>query len=180
MISRKIKEVLKSYPDAVFIGGAAMSLHGLRDTHDVDAWVPNLKNTIKGADLTDSKLAFGEICIGDIHNHYEEILMDDIMVKVMDKETIFIVKTDSARAKDIDDLELLAKELTPESIAKRAGELVKCNNQDYQYCLENLVQELGVHYGCISAATLKSTGLTGDSLEASIRMLTPKTLSRGM
>lgn len=178
-MEEKLAHLKSHFGDIVVIGGAALMLQGVdRVADDLDAWVPtgNLK---KGAasggipsdtDLTESKYAWGNILIGDI----QKSPLSAAGVRCMSLETIYIVKADIARSKDIDDLALIAGHTSPGKIMKRLGELYAFN-QDGQFesICETVMQEIQMGFGSIYPEDLADSGLPEEILDNLNYLVTP-------
>lgn len=168
MLTPAMKEVLLHYPDAVFVGGSALQLHGVRRAKDVDVWVPKLKAGVDlpGVDITDDKYIWGQISVADINKVAKTLVVDGIKVRALDLASIYIHKADSARDKDLDDLLTISNHITAMDIAKRMADLTEFNpGDDFQMVQENLMQEIAVNYNGLDPDVVNATGLRDEFLD---------------
>lgn len=156
--------------DPVLIGGAAMRAHGvIRHVDDVDAYLhvqkPFTQMMPPRVDVTDSMYVYGRLNIGDIRKSPESG-NPDIKGRAISLETLFILKAESGRDKDIADLSLLAKKISPESVMKRLGELRQYNNESlHAEFVETTFMELQLHFGVVDCELLEYSGLSEERID---------------
>ena len=139
------------------IGGAALQLHGLKTaTHDLDIYTSNgriieawRKDDPELIDLCDNTYLWGQLNVPDILKGGKKLMFEKCEFTLPTVETLFILKADSGRERDIADLSLLRAVTTPSKILKRMGQLKPWNDEStWYYCAENLLSEIEFQYGC--------------------------------
>lgn len=162
--------------DVILLGGGALCVGGIRHHEDLDfyckdtnfskalkiferTWLsPRLGITI---DITDSDLLWGEIRVPDLAEDALDYQLSKYnnKIKRASNETLFILKANSGREKDIRDLGLIATETTPEKIVKRLQVLAQYNEEefgmDFMDRIVNTYSEMQFHYGPIRSDWLE-------------------------
>lgn len=175
--------LLEHVKEIVLVGGSALCASRIRkDTEDVDLYVssPDLLPLIRESeaywrkiygenffiDVTTSGDLWGEIRIGKAGDIKDVFKLDangeSFEVKVLSPETIFVLKSDIGREKDIEDLRLISHHTTPERICEAFASLVKRNDRDRMNDLAvTVLAEIQAHYGRpVTADLVHRTGLS--------------------
>lgn len=102
-------------------------------------------------DTTNSNFIWGQISIGDINKRpvAREIRGEKGLyeIKMLDPESLFIVKTEAMRDQDIEDLKILKNHTTKPKILNRFNELLPYNDINTMSTIaENLLGELQIQY----------------------------------
>lgn len=164
----------------VVVGGTAMCINKIRmASYDIDVYCG--ESTFKVAALLEGKFKakygnrfrldvtmdskiWGSINIGDIADSpiYDTIELDGNLypVRTLDPATLFILKSSSARDRDIDDVDVIRDHVKIDSILKRMAELVKFNpDTDF---IETVLSEIQAQYlEPISEAMIDKLNLDG-------------------
>lgn len=144
--------------DCVLLGGAAMLMHGVdRETGDLDCYATGASEEGESflmdgevVDVTGSQFLWGRIQMPDIAKE-GSCLVDG--VRVATPETLFILKADAARDKDVEDLAALSGLASPTAIAQRLHALARHNSRrEMFFIVENVIGEVvlnwpGMTYG---------------------------------
>lgn len=130
----------------ILVGGSAMLAHSVRiSSGDVDIFSPDLDADIVLDLESDLQKKFGEdfrIDLTPTENLWGNLLIRDIAVrspmlrrvetptscwdiKALDVETLFLVKLEAGRKKDMEDLVSISSKTSPELLADRFREMVK-------------------------------------------------------
>lgn len=154
--SKLARHIAQGPVDIVLAGGAAMAVYGLRgEVEDFDLYTPDVdvfkswsRDKDPDLDITYHDNFWGQVVIGDALKR--PVIFEDARVRVrcLDVASLFIMKTDAAREKDIDDLLLLGPMVEPMDILKRMAALRRYNPYGPWYLsTENLIAEIQLQYG---------------------------------
>lgn len=160
----------------LIVGGAAMFLHGLRNfVHDLDIYTPNksvyCKWLLEGnadVDMTTSGYLWGQIKYSHAKSKTLAFDADDIKIHLIDLPTMFIMKADNAREKDLRDLPLFVEAIrNPMDIVKAAAALKSENEYGVWYLVvENLLAEIQAQYMIpMTFEMIAATGMEQDDME---------------
>ena len=158
-------------PGVVLVGGNALMAHQIRmASGDVDLYFPHYSadivreveregQTTYGADfrldVTATENLWGMVLIRDIDEDSVDVQKGVIPthknwhLKALSLETLFLIKLDAGREKDLGDLPLIAAKTTAERICRRFGVLVPWHGtpQAVPGYADRLVQKLHTLYG---------------------------------
>lgn len=154
----------------ITFGGSAMALHGIRATsEDVDLYAPDPKllslardverETGYTIDLTNKKNLMGDLVIKDIEEDAEvmervEVLGQEVDIAAISPETLFVIKANTLREKDRDDLFLILPYTSwPKVIARMATLWSQQPSFEAEVMLSNTLSELqmvGERVACLA------------------------------
>jgi hypothetical protein len=171
----------------VLVGGAALCLNGIRESSgDIDLYGPRklrdharvLEAQLRSQygphfaiDVTSEPNIWGRLKVPEIDRSRElktiHVGHQVYALRALDPETLFVIKNEAGREKDIFDLELIARHTTAEAIIERWTEIMAANPEAPR--LEsgaNLLAEISAQYLCeIKPAWIRQLGLGGDEEE---------------
>lgn len=146
----------KQTVEFLLVGGAAMFLHGLRShVNDLDVYTPEktvyCKWLLEGnvdIDMTTSNFVWGQIKYSHVKSKTLAFGAPDIKIHLIDLPTLFIMKADNARDKDMLDLPIFVQAIpNPIDIVKAAAALRADNDYGTWYLVvENLLAEIQAQY----------------------------------
>lgn len=151
--------------DLVLVGGSAMMLHSLRPSSgDIDLYAckRTIFETIRRVkkesglviDATNSPWLWGSICVGDIAEEPCHLQVEYGLIRYLSLETLYILKSDTGRQKDIDDLALIAPHTTAAKVARRLWSLADYNPGDFLDRAINVISEMQVNFGLLQESWL--------------------------
>lgn len=151
-INAAVKMLSDNGVRCVIVGGAAMCLHGLRDaTNDIDIWTRDpigvtelMKRNLPSImfDVTNDPYIWGGFDVSPGDNSVTACGT----VQVLDKPTLFAVKSDTGRSKDISDLELLAGSMPQEDVLERISGFTRNNKDRFLFFAEHVLLEIQASY----------------------------------
>lgn len=146
-LKKAVLSAEQAHGPMVVVGGAALALYGLdREPEDIDAWCSTVSiHTVTeqvgnmAFDLTSDTALWGRAHMPDLA---EQGSVEIEGMRVATPETMFILKADASREKDIADLELLATVVTPDRVAVRLQQIERFNTaKDMFFVCENVISE---------------------------------------
>lgn len=163
--------LLTRNPGIVLVGGNALMAHQIRmASGDVDLYFPQYSPDIVQEAEREGRVAYGpdfRLDVTATENLWGMVLIRDIeedsvdarnglipthanwRIKALSLETLFLIKLDAGREKDLGDLPLIAAKTTAERICHRFGVLVPWHGtpQAVPGYADRLVQKLHALYG---------------------------------
>ncbi len=162
----------------VLLGGSALSVHNVRESNnDIDLYcsdgmelpAPSVMASLVsrgesnegfGVDSTDDTHLWGQVNVADIESDsgvVGQFNVDglQVIVRALSLETLFILKTDAGRDKDLLDVALIASHITPMKIVTRLNSLMKCNDSSFMtHLVATTLSEISLQYMHLDQETL--------------------------
>lgn len=153
----------------VLVGGCALCMHEIRESSgDVDLYAPRriaeqapeLAEELRAGygshfsiDVTTDNRLWGQVKVADIDKspvaRHFEVDGHKVELRSLTPETVFILKAEAGRDKDIDDLEVIARHTTPEAIVERWRQMIPHNDPGMVPGItSNLFGEICAQYLC--------------------------------
>ncbi|MBL8787230.1 MAG: nucleotidyl transferase AbiEii/AbiGii toxin family protein [Deltaproteobacteria bacterium] len=153
----------------VLVGGSAMAAHGVRDESlDVDLYAPSASDEVVHAlevelaarfgapvriDVTAGENLWGNILLRDIADSPVVAEIDVVgtrhTLRALSLEDLFLLKLNSSRRKDRDDVALLARHLSVERLIPRFNQVVRWHGDRHAVLgyADLFVASLAQHFG---------------------------------
>jgi hypothetical protein len=194
-VIRRLVEVAASRGEAlgspiVLLGGTAMAAWRIRDhSNDVDLYVPEVpaesveavEKELRGVygegfrlDVTSGENVWGSILVRDIASSPSlGVIGDRIELRALRVEDLFLLKLASGRARDLDDLDLLAACTSADALVSRWNELVKWHGDRHAILgfADALVMHLVRLYRCDAAEIIGRLAVTSGQRESCSRRM---------
>lgn len=144
MVIRRLLEVAENHQTPfeepiVMVGGTAMAAHNIRQlSQDVDIYARDFSDEVVyqveqefkpqfgddfKIDVTSAENIWGDIMLRDIHLSEPDLVMRfgnrDITIRKLRLEDLFLLKLDTGREKDRDDLTALYDKMAPDTLIER-------------------------------------------------------------
>ena len=163
-VARSRGERLRS--PIVLVGGTALAGWRIRAySHDVDIYMPEIsadaveivEKELRARygptfrlDVTTGENVWGSILLRDIGSSPVLGTIDDLELRALRVEDLFLLKLASGRERDLDDLELIAPRTTANALVARWNQLIKWHGDRHAILgfADALVDQLRQRFGC--------------------------------